>query len=271
MYEVVFLWTLALAFIIFAVIQDIRTREIANWLSFSLIIFALGFRLIYSVFESDSFVFFLNGLVGFGIFFAVGNLLYYAKVFAGGDAKLMIALGPVLPVFSDIVANLWLLADFLLIFLIAGFVYVLLSSAFLCIKHFKKFRKEFVKQVKAFRRLLIFAIFASLILLIVGFLEMLFVAFGLLAFFTAWLFIYSKAIEEACLVKTVKAEDLREGDWIYADIKLKNRTIKSSWEGTTKAEIALIRKNRETVRVKEGVPFSPVFLISLAVFVCYIF
>jgi len=44
MYEVIFLIVLALVWVIFATIQDIRTREVANWLSFSLIIFALGFR-----------------------------------------------------------------------------------------------------------------------------------------------------------------------------------------------------------------------------------
>ena len=29
---------------IFAVVQDLKKREIANWVNFSLIIFALGFR-----------------------------------------------------------------------------------------------------------------------------------------------------------------------------------------------------------------------------------
>ena len=39
-----FLILLGLVWIIFAVVQDLRKREIANWLNFSLVIFALVFR-----------------------------------------------------------------------------------------------------------------------------------------------------------------------------------------------------------------------------------
>jgi Flp pilus assembly protein protease CpaA len=61
MYEVIFLWILALVYIVFAVVQDAKTKEIANWITFSLIIFALGFRFFYSLFQGDGFVFFYNG------------------------------------------------------------------------------------------------------------------------------------------------------------------------------------------------------------------
>lgn len=61
MFETVFLFVLALAWIVFATVQDIRTREIANWLSFSLIIFALGFRFFYSLFFAGNFAFFSKG------------------------------------------------------------------------------------------------------------------------------------------------------------------------------------------------------------------
>ena len=97
MFEVIFLFVLALIWIVFATIQDLRKREVANWLNFSLIIFALGFRFFYSLFSDIGFNFLYQGLIGFGIFFILGNLLYYGKMFAGGDAKLMIALGAVLP------------------------------------------------------------------------------------------------------------------------------------------------------------------------------
>ncbi len=106
MYEVIFLWALALIYIIFAVIQDIKTKEIANWINFSLIAFSLGFRFFYSLFNGIDFSFFYNGLIGLGIFFVIGNILYYSKVFAGGDAKLMISLGAILPISSVITSIL---------------------------------------------------------------------------------------------------------------------------------------------------------------------
>jgi len=64
MYEIAFLWILALIWIVFATVQDLKMREIANWLNFSLIIFALGFRFFYSLFSSGGFGFFYQGLLG---------------------------------------------------------------------------------------------------------------------------------------------------------------------------------------------------------------
>ena len=72
MEELIFLLILALIWIIFASIQDLKKREVANWISFSLIIFALGFRFFYS-FYSEDFNFFYQGLIGLGIFFIIGK------------------------------------------------------------------------------------------------------------------------------------------------------------------------------------------------------
>ena len=106
MFEVIFLSVFALIWLIFASIQDLRTRMVSNWISFSLIIFVLGFRFFYSLFN-ENFAFFYQGLIGLGIFFVLGNLLYYGKMFAGGDAKLMIALGAVLPFSENFFKNLF--------------------------------------------------------------------------------------------------------------------------------------------------------------------
>jgi Flp pilus assembly protein protease CpaA len=76
MIEVIFLLSLAFIWIVFAVIQDLKSKEIANWLNFSLIIFALGFRFFYPFFNGNNtlqgFSFFYQGLLGLGIFFISG-------------------------------------------------------------------------------------------------------------------------------------------------------------------------------------------------------
>ena len=115
MNEVIFLFVLGLLWIIFAVVQDIRKREIANWLNYSLVIFALGFRFFWGLFLGD-WNFLLQGLIGFGIFFVLGNLFYYMKMFAGGDAKLMMALGAVLPFGISFSYNLKFFVLFLLFY-----------------------------------------------------------------------------------------------------------------------------------------------------------
>lgn len=271
MYEVIFLFVLAFVHILFAVVQDIKTREICNWISFSLIIFALGFRFIYSLFEGDGFVFFYMGLMGLGIFFLLGNLFYYGKVFAGGDAKLMIALGTVLPIYSNIFSNLELFFNFLLIFLLAGFAYTLSSSIVLFLRHFKAFKKEFIKQFKEKKIFMIILTAVSILFLLLGFFYNLLFIVGIFIFFISYLYIYSKAIDEACMIKKVKVKTLTEGDWLYSDLKVGNKFIKATWDGLTDKDINEIRKRYHEVKIRHGIPFSPVFLMGLIILIIFTF
>ncbi len=270
MYEVIFLWLLALGYIFFAVIQDIRTKEIADWLSFSLIIFALGFRFFYSLFSGDAFAFFFSGLIGFGIFLVIGNLLYYTRIFAGGDAKLMIALGAILPYYPNFFLNVPTFFNFLLIFLSVGFLYIFSSSAVLCVRNFKRFRNEFSKQLMREKKIMIISLLFGIIFLLLGFVDMVFFIIGILVFFISYLYIYSKAVDEACMVVKVKTKDLREGDWLYADLKVGRKMIKARWSGVTKKEIKELAKKYRELKIRQGIPFSPVFLISFIIFLIFI-
>jgi len=267
MYEVIFLWALALAFIIFAVVQDFKTREIANWLNFSLIIFALGFRFFYSFFSGDNFSFFYQGLIGFAIFFLVGNLFYYSRLFAGGDAKMMIALGAILPISSRFFSNVNIFLNFLLIFLLSGFAYTIITSVILCAKNFKKFRKEFARQLDKNRKLSYVFLLAGICFLLIGFWKIIFIFLGLLLFITFYLYIYSKAIDESSMIKTIPTTKIREGDWLYSNVKIGKKMIKAKWDGVTKKEIREIMKKHKEVKIREGIVFSPVFLIAFILWI----
>ncbi len=271
MYEVIFLWLLTLAYIIFAVIQDIKTREIADWLNFSLIIFALGFRFFYSLFNGIDFTFFYNGLIGLGIFFIVGNLFYYGKVFAGGDAKLMISFGAVLPYYPDFFSNIQLFVNFFIIFLFTGFVYILVTSSVLCIKNFGDFKKEFLKQIKKHKKLLFAIVLLGILFSLFGFANILFLPAGGLILLISLVYIYSKSVDEVCMVKKIKTKDLRVGDWLYSDLKIGRGKIKAIWAGVCKQDINKIRKRYKEIKIREGVPFSPVFLISFIIWIALIF
>ena len=262
MFEVIFLFVLALIWIIFATVQDIRKREIANWLNFSLIIFALGFRFFYSLFSNLGFDFFYQGLIGFSIFFVLGNLLYYGKMFAGGDAKLLYGLGAVLPfsvIFSE---NLKIFTLFLVLFLLVGAAYSILSSVYLSFRNFKRFKKEFSKQFKKNKRLSIIALFAAFVLVILGFSDSLFFILGIIIFVLPYFYTYIKSVDESCMVKRVKVSKLEEGDWLYKDLKIGKKIIKAKWDGLSKSEIRLIRKKNRFVTIRSGIVFTPVFLIS---------
>jgi len=268
--EEVFLIGLGLIWIIFAVVQDLRKREIANWLNFSLVVFALAFRLFFSLFKGEGFDFFYQGFIGFAIFFILGNLFYYGRVFAGGDAKLMIALGAVLPLFSNFPLNFNLFLEFLLFFLVVGAIYGFVFGGVLALKNKKRFKKEFSKQFKKSKKIIYFVVFLSVLFMGLAFFDLLFLYLSILFFVSPYFYVCAKAIDEACMVKKVDTNLLTEGDWLYLNVKIGKKIIEAKWSGLTKYELALLRKNKKNVLIRQGIPFSPVFLISyVCVFLIY--
>ena len=90
---------------------------------------------------------------------------------------------------------------------------------------------------------------------------------GLVFFLSAYLFVYAKTVDNFCLAKTISTGELTEGDWLYRNLKIGNKIIKARWEGLSKSEIAIIRKKLKSVKIKQGIPFVPVFLISFAILI----
>mgnify|MGYP001575282011 CR=1 FL=1 len=267
MIEIIFLIVLATLFMIFAVANDVKERIVPNWLNFSLIIFALGFRFFYSLFNGN-FSFLYQGLIGFAIFFILGNAFYYGRVFAGGDAKLMIALGTVLPFSTNLIMNFRIFAIFFFLFLVSGAVYGTIWSIFLPMRNFKEFRKELSIQFEKNKKKFYPAIIFGILLLLFGILiNPLFSYFGIVVLIMPYLYFYAKTVDENCLVKNVRTENLTNGDWLYKDVKIGRKMIKARWDGLSESEIKMLRKKFKHVKIRHGIPFTPVFLISFAILV----
>jgi len=266
MQEMIFLWVMALIWIIFAVVQDLRTKEIANWLNFSLIIFSLGFRFFYSLFSGSGFSFFYNGLIGLVIFFVLGNLFYYGRMFAGGDAKLLVSLGAVLPFYPDFLSNMQSFFVFFLIFLSVGSFYTLVTSTFFCLKKFDSFKKAFASEFKEKKKIIFLNMILGLIFMALGFINFVFIWLGVLIFMMSYLYLYANAVDKGCMIKKTNTKKLTEGDWLYSDLNIGRRIIKAKWEGLSKRNIKDIEKKYKTVRIRQGIAFSPVFLISFVIF-----
>ncbi|MEM3122387.1 MAG: hypothetical protein QXH60_03020, partial [Candidatus Pacearchaeota archaeon] len=233
----------------------------------SLIIFALTFRLFYSVF-SDNYSFFVFGLFGLAVLFIVGHLLYYARVFAGGDAKLFIALGSVIPFASDYYLNTLIFFLFLISLLAGGALYSIAYTLFLVYKNKEEFKKEFRKnfnsRLKLFISLIfVFFIFLLFSLMLKNFIIILFPLFLILTFF---LYIYAKSIEKTCMFVYTNPKRLTVGDWLAETIMVKGKKIEPYWEGLSQEQIDFIKKYyKKPVLVKQGIPFSPAFLIAFLV------
>ena len=141
-----FLFLLALIWIIFASVQDIKKKEVANWLNYSLLAVALAYRGFYSLIEWD-YWFFVYGIIGAAAFAILANALYYSKIFGGGDARLLIGLGAILPFESlmDIVGEGIM---FLFLLFLIGAVYSIIFSFFVLARNFDKFKIGFHKNRK---------------------------------------------------------------------------------------------------------------------------
>lgn len=267
------LLAIGLIWLIAASIMDVKKREVANWISFSLIIIALGIRAISSIITKDSY-FFLYGLLGLAIFFIIANILYYGKIFAGGDAKLLMALGAVFPThpltaqFSSNILGLEIpfMLTFLINILFIGAIYGLIYSITLTLLNSQRFKKEIkisAKKTRKFRFILLAMAFIFLILSIISGEVVLFIL-TIIIFIFPYLFVFVKAVESSCMTRLIDVKKLTEGDWLVDPIKIKGKIIKPKWEGLDMKEINLIQKSKiKKILVKQGLPFVPIFFLAL--------
>jgi Flp pilus assembly protein protease CpaA len=265
--ENLFLIILGIVWIIGAVLQDLRRREVDNIWNFSLIGIAIAYRLIVYAFNGN-YWFALNGLIGFLIFLGLGNLFYYMRLFAGGDAKLLIALGTILPLSYEWMTNMKIFGIFLILSFLGGSIYALCWTMVLMTKNFKKFKEEFLKQAKEYKKMfLIGLVFATGWMVFIWFTgEFMLMLIALVILLFPFLFVFAKAIEECAMVKSVFPSQVTEGDWLYKDIIVNGKRIKANWEGISKEELKLIKSRHDKkISIKYGIPFTPSFLFGFLV------
>lgn len=258
---------IALIWIVAACLTDIKKREVANWLSFSLMAIALATRALAAVLAPQP-SYFLYGLAGLAAFLILGNILYYTRIFAGGDAKLLIALGAVFATTPSFIHFANTHIPFLLVFflniLLFGSAYGIFYSAALAVKNKKAFVAEYKKLNKETRKLrVLFLVFVSLlfvVLLLAKLHSTLFLLVIILIF--PYLYTFVKAVENSCMIKLLSPEQLTEGDWLAEPVRIRKTVIKPKTEGLSIQDIMLIKKAKKKVLVKQGMPFIPVFLIA---------
>lgn len=266
MYEIAFLFVLALVWLGFASAQDLRKREVYNWVSFSLVIFAMGFRFFYSLFsDSVGFGFLWQGLIGLAIFIALGNLLYYGRMFAGGDAKLMMALGAILGFSESFSVNLKIYVGFLFLFLLAGALYGLAATFSLSVRNFKEFKIDFKKRVRKSKKFLLLGMLLGVFVMFLGILQGLLFTLGILVFVFPYLYLYARSVDETCMIKVVDVSEISEGELITEKVIVGGKTILPNWEGLSLVEVNLIKKHLRKIKIRKGIPFVPVFFITFVV------
>jgi Flp pilus assembly protein protease CpaA len=256
-----FLFWLFLAGIIVACLQDLKRREVDDWLNLFLIITSISFIFFRAYFEKNpsliSQLFF--ALV---VLYILMNLFYYSHIFAGGDAKLLFAMTAFF-IGASFTITLINIGLFVLFLMFAGAIYGLCYSASLYFGNFSKVNSNI--NFQDFPVKLSFS--AGAVFLILSFYNISFLAFSVFLLLFPLVYIFARSLEEVSMVKTISGKKLCEGDWLVRDVKVGKKTIKADWGGLSLEDIKLM-KNLRKVKIKEGLPFVPAFLIA---FISYSF
>ncbi len=271
MLELLFL--IAVFATVIATYTDVRTREVPDWLNYSMVAAGLGINALYSLYYSRG-EYIAYSILGLGIFFGLGALMFYTGQWGGGDSKYIMGIGALLGFrFSLDDTALSFVANVLLI----GAFYGLIWSIGLAIKN----RKEFLASWHALRRAAEFKTSRIMLLgigmvgIIAGFLindmmlRLSIFALLVMLFFLFYTFLFTKAVEASSMHRWVKPQELTEGDWIVHDVLVGKKRICGPKDlGVSKEQIAeLVRLQKKgkikKVLMKIGIPFVPSFLFAL--------
>lgn len=250
---------------------DIKTREVPDWVSYSMIFLGFGLRLIYSLYLFD-FSYIIEGLLGFALFLIIGVILFYTAQWGGGDAKLLMGLGALMG-FSLDFTSVPVILSFFANLLIAGAFYGLLWTVVLAFKHRKKFAAALKanhenRKIRLIRRFMLIISALMVIAVVISsdlLFKILFFALAVIPLSTFYIWLFAKSVEQSCMFKRITPDKLTEGDWIEDEIKIGRKVIYSKKElGVSKKQIELIKRyyKNKKILVKEGIPFVPSFLLA---------
>ena len=283
MYEVIPLWLIHMVSIIGLIlgsITDFKTREVPDFLNFSLMAIGIVFGTVTSIISWNIWPL-LSSLVGLGVGYLLGAAMFYTGQWGGGDAKMLMGLGALqgLGILTIINGSIPLFATTVLTILIAGAAYGLLYAGYLIIKHWTNFKKEFKKanrEKKQIRRRIITLVTVVLVIL-ASFLipdrtlQTILIALAFLLFFGMYSLVISRTIEKTCMIKMLSVKKLTEGDWIVEDVLVDGKRICGPKDlGISEKQIKELHKLKvREVKVKEGIPFIPGFLLGYIIVIIF--
>ena len=263
-----------------ASVSDIRTREVPDWLSFSLIFFAVGYAAMLSVYHGTS-GFIVNSLIGLFIGLGVGMFMFYTGQWGGGDSKLIMGISAIfgfaIPGISRIHGDYELLI-FMINALFVGAAYGLTYSFWNAIVHIKSCRDE-AKKLLGEKRIRMARVFLLGFLVLAGaayFFKpgpdsaiVLGISIAATAIFYAWILVSS--VEKVHMIRDVKVSELTEGDWVVNSVTKNGKAIFTpSKTGISLEEIAMLKKNNvRSVTIKIGIPFIPSFFIAYIITIVF--
>jgi len=249
---------------------DLKTTEIPDEIPYVMIVIGIVGHVIKSYLVWSYWPFLLSSIIGLS-YLAFGFIMYYIGQWGGGDAKILSAIGFLVPILPQQL-NIELFFPFPLSFFfnlfLVGAIYMVIYAFALSFIN-KKIWTAFFMDLKANARMILIynsALVASIILM--GLLFARYLEFLPLTTFTVlvltvgitsaglyvlWKFV--KAVEVVGFKKRIPVSRLRVGD--VPDYFKK-------WEGISEKEMRKIKKSgKKYIWIKEGVRFAPAFPLAL--------
>lgn len=278
-----------------AAIYDLKTTEVPDYLSLFVIAAGIMFHGLASIQKGS-----INPIMwslGAGLIFGVyGWGMYYLGMWGGADAFIMNALGFAAPFSLSGAPSIIYSIDLFVNIMLAGFVYTLVFSIYKAAKNINIVKNTIDKLAKSWKRVVAEILAALIISLLISNNTNLrgSVYFGLMIGLIV-LFRFLRVIESSEMKTSIPISELEPGDVVQTDeIEMENvrhenfigsiitkmeKHINSGFleslrkkygyseiVGITQDEIVKLKEQDiESVKVKEGVRFVPVFPIALLV------
>ena len=273
---IIFICMLAL---VIASYTDIKTREVPDWLNYSLIGLGLGINAIYStILLNPSFI--IQSILGLILGMIIGYSMFYLGQWGGGDSKMIMGLGALIGFEISIES---FLIGLLINILLIGSIYGLIWSIILARRNKNKFSKDMKKIMHNKKliktRLVIFisSLFLLSPLLLTKSISIIIPIFLLIILInlTPYLWMFVKAVENSSMYKLITPDKLTEGDWIAKDVKIDGKYISGPKDlGIEKKQINqlidLWKKGKiKKILIKEGMPFIPSFFLAFIITLIY--
>jgi hypothetical protein len=270
--ELVF-W-LTTAFLAVASYFDLKTGEIPEKISRSLIVLMLAMAAAQTFFSMQASYLIYSAVIGIG-FFLVGYLMFYLGEWGGGDVKILAGIGCSLGIlgaaghFIRLQGIFPYYLDYFINFALAATPYIIVYTFALGLLKpivFRSFSKGLTGK-------------KSLILLIISFLPavismtlkmpnltLVYLLVPLLVILT----FYLKAVEEMALQKMIPVSGLREEDILASDLMVDGKRIAGRRDagGLSKKQLTEImaaaseRKIPQEITIRWGIRFIPVFFLA---------
>lgn len=259
----------ALVVLIVAVVSDLKTLEVPDWINYAGIAAGLGIHLIFSL-EQWHYWPFASSILGLGAGFAFACLMFYTGQWGGGDAKLMMAMGALIGLEPN---PLGIGAGFMINLVLFGALWGLIWSIGVGFANGRNVWRTYksLRRKKQYRRMHLTSLATTAFLLLAAFvltefeIELFILAAS--CYTLSHLVMFAKSIELSGMHKWVTPDKLTEGDWLIHEVKVGKIHVKPPKLGLEKEHVDKLmklykEKKIKKVLVKYGVPFTPSFLLA---------